>query len=90
MTRWEDIGYKKESFYERHIKKPDWWWVGFVGPRKPWGGKRKGSGKKAIPKPFVEGLTIVVKLNRIQQLSLQEMGDGDLSKGIEALVNQYM
>ena len=90
MTKWEDIGYKKETFYERHIKKPYWWKEKFVGPVKPWGGKRKGAGRKAQPKPFVEGLTIVVKLNRIQQLSLEEMGGGDLSKGIEALVNQYL
>jgi hypothetical protein len=90
MTRWEDIGYTKLKYYQRHIKKPQWWWDNFVGPRKPWGGKRKGSGKKAKPKPFVEGMTIVVKLNRIQQLSLEEMGSGDLSKGIEALVNQYL
>lgn len=90
MIDWEKIGYKKPTFYERHIKKPDWWKANFVGPVKPWGGKRKGSGRKAKPKPFVEGLTIVVKLNRIQRLSLEEMGEGDLSKGIEALVNQYL
>ena len=90
MIDWEQIGYKKETFYERHIKKPDWWKAKFVGPVKPWGGKRKGAGRKAQPKPFVEGLTIVVKLNRIQRLSLEEMGSGDLSKGIEALVNQYL
>ena len=90
MTKWEDIGYKKETFYERHIKKPYWWKEKFVGPVKPWGGKRKGAGRKAQPKPFVEGLTIVVKLNRIQRLSLEEMGSGDLNKGIEALVNQYL
>jgi hypothetical protein len=35
-------------------------------------------------------LIIVVKLNNIQRLSLEEMGSGDLSKGIEALVNQYL
>ena len=90
MTNWDDIGYKKPSFYQRHFKKPDWWWDNFVGPRRAWGGKRKGAGKKGKPKPIVEGLTIVVKLNNIQQLSLKEMGGGDLNRGIEALVNQYL
>jgi hypothetical protein len=79
-----------ESFYERHMKKPWWWWDRFVGPRKPRGGKRKGAGRPKPKKTYVDGLTIVVKLNNIQRLSLEEMGSGDLSKGIEALVNQYL
>jgi len=56
------------------------------------GGRRKGAGRKAT-KPkinVVEGLNVVFKLNRIQELSLKEMGDGDVNAGIQALIDKYL
>lgn len=57
-----------------------------------WGGKRNGAGRKATnPKiNVVEGLNVGFKLNRIQELSLKEMGDGDVNKGIQALIDKYL
>ena len=53
-----------------------------------WGGRRRGAGRPPRKKP--EGDEVIVKLNNIQRLSLQEMGDGDISRGIQALVDKYL
>lgn len=54
-----------------------------------WGGKRQGAGRKPWKEKPI-GDTIVVKLNNIQRMSLMEMGNGDVAKGIEELINQYL
>jgi hypothetical protein len=94
LTDWDDIGYnpKKLTHYEKYMKRPDWWWDHFVGPRKPRGGKRKGAGRPSTKKEETpkEGLTIVVKLNNIQTLSLKELGDGDIEKGVQALIDKHL
>jgi hypothetical protein len=94
LIDWENIGFdhKNLTFYEKYIKKPDWWWDHFVGPRLPHGGKRKGAGRPSDKKPQIpkQGLTVVLRMNNIQRMSLEEMGEGDLSRGIEALINQHL
>ena len=57
---------------------------------KPWGGARKGAGRPRKRVTPLEGLTIVVKLNNIQNISLREMGNGDLSAGVQKLIDQYL
>jgi hypothetical protein len=54
-----------------------------------WGGKRKGAGRPPW-KVKPEGESIVVNMNNIQRMSLMEMGNGDISKGIQALIDQYL
>jgi hypothetical protein len=36
------------------------------------------------------GLTVVVKLNNIQLLSLKEMGNGSLDAGVQVLIDQHL
>jgi len=57
---------------------------------KPWGGARQGAGRPRKRVTPLEGLTIVVKLNNIQNISLREMGNGDLSAGVQKLIDQYL
>lgn len=54
---------------------------------KPWGGARQGAGR---PRKRVEGLTVGVKLNNIQTLSLRELGDGDIQLGVQRLIDKYL
>ena len=94
MFDWNDIGFdhKKETLYNKYYKKPDWWWDNFVGPRLPRGGKRKGSGRPStqIQQPVKQGLTVTLKMNNIQTLNLKELGDGDIERGIEKLIELHM
>lgn len=78
---------KKLSNYRKYNKPPEWVAATIHGPKKPWGGRRKGAGR-----PRTRDYTHVVKvnLNNIQVLSLQEMGDGDIAKGIEKLIGEYL
>lgn len=55
-----------------------------------WGGARKGAGRPRKRVTPLEGLTIVVRLNNIQNISLREMGNGDLSTGVQKLIDQYL
>jgi predicted ArsR family transcriptional regulator len=52
-----------------------------------WGGKRKGAGR---PKVLTYNNIVKLNLNSIQQKVLEEMGEGDLAKGIEKLINEAM
>lgn len=91
MIDWEDIGYKEPTAYEKYTKKPDWWWDHFVGPRKAWGGKRKGAGRPVEKQQSEKkGLTVTLRINNIATLNLKELGDGDLELGIERLIEKYM
>lgn len=54
-----------------------------------WGGYRLGAGRPP-KKRSLEGLTIGLKLNTIQELSLKEMGNGDIQRGVQALVDKYL
>ena len=92
MNDWEDIGYKEPTAYEKYTKKPPWWRDQFVGPPRPWGGKRKGAGRPPtkIQQSPKDGLTVVLKLNNIQRLNLEELGEGSLELGIERLIEKYM
>lgn len=92
MNDWEDIGYKEPTAYEKYTKKPPWWWDHFVGPPRPWGGKRKGAGRPItkIQQSPKNGLTVVLKMNNIQRLNLEELGEGSLELGIERLIEKHM
>ena len=52
-----------------------------------WGGYRKGAGR---PREKDYNQTVNLMLNNIQKTALEEMGDGSLRKGIEALIAKYM
>lgn len=52
-----------------------------------WGGKRKGSGR---PRVLSYNTIAKIELNSVQKKVLTEMGDGDISKGIEKLINEVM
>ena len=96
MTRlfidWEDpVLTREETTYDRYLKVPEVFKATFVGPVRGWGGKRKGAGRpKKIKKQMQTGLTVVVKLNNIQLLSLKEMGNGSLDAGVQALIDQHL
>ena len=89
---WSDpVLTKAETTYDRYLKVPEVFKATFVGPVRTWGGKRKGAGRpKKIKKQMVEGLTVIVKLNNIQLLSLKEMGNGSLDAGVQALIDQHL
>ena len=52
-----------------------------------WGGYRPGAGR---PKTKKEEEPFSLKLNTLQKKTLLEMGDGDLNKGIQALIDQHL
>ena len=52
-----------------------------------WGGKRKGAGK---PRTLTYNTVAKLELNSIQKKVLAEMGDGNIDKGIEKLINEAM
>ena len=82
---------KEETTYDKYHKVPEVFKATFVGPVRSWGGKRRGAGRtKQIKKQMVAGLTVVVKLNNIQLLSLKEMGNGSLDAGVQALIDQHL
>jgi hypothetical protein len=89
---WEDpVLTREETTYDRYLKVPEVFKATFVGPVRGWGGKRKGAGRpKKIKKQMQTGLTVVVKLNNIQLLSLKEMGNGSLDAGVQALIDQHL
>ena len=51
-----------------------------------WGGRRAGAGR---PKEKTEEPATFM-LNPIQRKMLAEMGDGDINKGIQALIDQHL
>ena len=59
----------------------------FVGPKKEWGGARAGSGR---PRTRPLGGAININVNNIQRLSLEEMGNGSLEAGVQALIDKYL
>lgn len=90
---WEGLDFtKEESQYEKYHKKPQHFKESFVGPQNTWGGRRKGAGRKPykIEKIVEKGLTVELKLNRIQILSLKELGNGELQAGVQALIDKFL
>ena len=71
--------------------RPDWLKArlaaDFAGPKKPWGGARLGAGRPRI-RPI--GTAFNVNLNGLQRLSLEEMGNGSIEDGLQALVDKYL
>ncbi|NBU23974.1 MAG: hypothetical protein EBS38_08780 [Actinobacteria bacterium] len=62
----------------------------FVKPRSPnWGGKRPGAGRPR-KHPKEQPPEIQLELNSIQKKVLLEMGDGDLSRGIQKLIEMHL
>ena len=51
-----------------------------------WGGRRPGAGR---PKEKTEEAATFT-LNSLQKKMLTEMGNGDINKGIQALIDQYL
>jgi hypothetical protein len=52
-----------------------------------WGGKRNGAGK---PRQLTYNTVAKLELNSVQKKMLAEMGDGNIDKGIEKLINEAM
>lgn len=94
FINWEGLDFKeKESDYEKYHKKPDHFKESFVGPKNTWGGWRRGAGRpktKKVEEKQQEGLTVQLKLNRIQTMLLKEMGNGSLDAGVQALIEKEM
>lgn len=67
----------KDQIREQQIK---------MGLKKGRGGKRPGAGR---PKQYYR-LTIVVRLDRIKRMNLEEMGEGEVQKGVQKLIDQYV
>jgi hypothetical protein len=94
FVNWDGLDFKeKESDYEKYHKKPEHFYETFVGPRNTWGGARRGAGRKPwkkVEEKTTEGLTVQLKLNRIQLMLLKEMGNGSLDAGVQALIEKEM
>lgn len=52
-----------------------------------WGGARKGAGRKRLR---VYDYMVGININRIQEQVLRDMGNGDLSAGVVALINEHI
>ena len=52
-----------------------------------WGGSRKGAGR---PKTKTDENPFNLVLNSLQRKSLLELGNGDLNKGIQVLIDQNL
>jgi len=59
----------------------------FQGPKKPWGGARLGAGR---PRKRPVGVAFNVRLNGLQRLLLEEMGNGNVEDGLQALVDKHL
>jgi hypothetical protein len=53
-----------------------------------WGGRRPGTGRPPTLKK--EEIPFNLKLNSIQKMNLLELGEGNLEKGIQALIEKYL
>lgn len=66
----------------------------FVQKSTGWGGKRPGAGRpkgyKPPPREKPPEEKINLKLNPIQKKLLVELGDGNLSLGIQRLIDQHL
>lgn len=51
-----------------------------------WGGKRAGAGR---PKTKTEEV-FKLNLNKIQKMNLKEIGDGDIERGIQRLIDKHV
>jgi hypothetical protein len=74
---WADMEQRRKDALSQKLGRP-------IGT---WGGKRKGAGK---PRQLTYNTVAKLELNTIQKKMLKEMGDGDLDKGIEKLINEAM
>lgn len=52
-----------------------------------WGGSRKGAGRK---RERIYDHMVGININRVQEQILREMGNGDLSSGVVALINEHI
>jgi len=77
--------------WKKAMAKPQWLLdklrADHIGPKKPWGGRRAGAGR---PRKRPIGTLVNIKLNNIQKLSLEEMGNGNVEDGIQALIDKYL
>ena len=66
----------------------------FVKEKTGWGGKRAGAGRpkgyKPPPRERPEEEKIKLNLNPVQRKTLEEMGQGSLSKGIQKLIDEHL
>lgn len=77
VDAWELIEKRRKEELSKKLGRP-------VGT---WGGKRKGAGK---PRTLTYNTVAKLELNSVQKKVLTEMGDGDINKGIEKLINEAM
>lgn len=75
----EDWKRQKTREYRRE------WWAKKLGREiGQWGGKREGAGR---PKNKVQE-NFNLKLNNIQRMNLKELGDGNIERGIQRLIDK--
>jgi hypothetical protein len=51
-----------------------------------WGGKRQGAGRPREKTPE----TFKLQLNNVQRLNLEELGNGNITLGIQKLIDKYV
>jgi hypothetical protein len=51
-----------------------------------WGGKRQGAGRPREKTPE----TFRLQLNNVQRLNLEELGNGNITLGIQKLIDKYV
>lgn len=73
--------------HARYYKVPEWIKEKIEGPKKKRGGRRPGAGRPRA-RPYTD--VVKINLNSIQRQTLQSMGDGNLSIGLEKLINENM
>lgn len=63
------------------------WWEKKLGRELgTWGGKRAGAGR---PKTKTQEV-FKLNLNNIQKMNLREIGDGDIERGIQRLIDKHV
>jgi hypothetical protein len=77
VDAWELIEKRRKEELSKKLGRP-------VGT---WGGKRKGAGK---PRTLTYNTVAKLELNSVQKKVLTEMGDGNIDRGIEKLINEAM
>jgi len=60
-----------------------------LGNPKGWGGHRIGAGRPPKEK-LIQGLFVSISINKIQEMNLSELGDGDINKGVQVLIDRHV
>jgi hypothetical protein len=63
----------------------------FEATGRQWGGKRPGAGRPRGDRPTAKDAVYVrILINRIQEMNLKELGEDNLDRGVQALIDKYV